>query len=546
MSNFEFSRKYAEVKVPKRSGFDKSFKNLLTTKVGTITPILCDEVIPNTKVYLKTAINACLPPLASETFMNCNLKVEAFFVPMRQLYGGFESWLTGESVPSTGNPNGSFVQVGMPTLKIDTSSVSSAVIGSGTLVDYLGYKLTSTDVQAIGSTPAYFNLMPLVCYHWIYDNWYRNSVVQRPIFTKPISNSNPSYIASIPFTRVSTSNTPSFTLLNQFPDGVYLGQLRQRNFDIDYFTSATPNAQLGNPQSVTMNITIPSSGSSTSTSFSIPALRAANSLQQFAERQNLAGFRLVDYVKSNYGANLSDGMAQRPLFLGQQVISVYTKGVNQTAALGTTVSNNPFDNVGAQYGKAVIVGSGNLIDNFTANEPGYIFVNATLVPKVTYSTGILRQNMHYTSNSSQVDMANPLLQNTGNQPIYQGELNATKALSNPTDVFGYTDRYAEYMTREDELHGLVRDGESLQAFALQRTFAGNVTQGNNFLQIPTNYMDQVTATTADISSYGCWMDCYFDYKVSMPLAEYSIPSLQDPAYEHGKEVTVKRGGTSVY
>lgn len=64
-----------------------------------------------------------------------------------------------------------------------------------------------------------------------------------------------------------------------------------------------------------------------------------------------------------------------------------------------------------------------------------------------------------------------------------------------------------------------------------------------FLQIPTDYMDNVTAVTADLSSYGVWIDCYHDYRVAMPLAPYSIPSLQDPAYEHGKDVNVQLNGS---
>lgn len=67
------------VKVQKRSGFDKSFQNLFTSKVGTITPILVDELIPNTRVNLKAAISAALPPLASDTFMRCKLKYASFF-----------------------------------------------------------------------------------------------------------------------------------------------------------------------------------------------------------------------------------------------------------------------------------------------------------------------------------------------------------------------------------------------------------------------------------------------------------------------------------
>ena len=84
----------AAVQVPKLSGFDKSHQNLLTTKCGTITPIMIDELIPGSKVSLKLALSASLPPLASDTFMRCSVKVEAFFVPFRLLAGSFESWFT--------------------------------------------------------------------------------------------------------------------------------------------------------------------------------------------------------------------------------------------------------------------------------------------------------------------------------------------------------------------------------------------------------------------------------------------------------------------
>ena len=101
----------------------------------------------------------------------------------------------------------------------------------------------------------------------------------------------------------------------------------------------------------------------------------------------------------------------------------------------------------------------------------------------------------------------------------------------------------------DEVHGLLRDKASLASFALQRTFGSfGITPGasprigSEFLQIPTDYLDQVAAVSTDISQYGYWCDTYFDYKVSMPLARYSVPSLQDPAYEHGEDVVLDRSG----
>ena len=55
----------APVNVPKLSGFDKSHQNLLTAKVGSIVPVLCDELIPGSVVDLESAMSAQLPPLAS-------------------------------------------------------------------------------------------------------------------------------------------------------------------------------------------------------------------------------------------------------------------------------------------------------------------------------------------------------------------------------------------------------------------------------------------------------------------------------------------------
>lgn len=149
-----------KLKVPKLSGFDKSFQNLLTTSVGTLTPILTDEVIPNTKVHLKTAINASLPPLASDTFMRCNLKLEAFFVPSRLLYGGYVSWLTGEQIYS--QTDGEFVQAILPHAIARTDMVDENgqnLLRAGGLADFLGVR---TLVPASGKTER----VPLNIFHF--------------------------------------------------------------------------------------------------------------------------------------------------------------------------------------------------------------------------------------------------------------------------------------------------------------------------------------------------------------------------------------------
>lgn len=545
------------VQVQKKSGFDKSYQNLFTAKVGTIVPIMVDEVIPNTTINLKAAITAQLPPLASDTFMRCKLKYASFFVPSRILMRGYEDWLTG---------NDSTIVI--PKIELPSSSTATEIkniLGVGTLSDYLGCKITeSSATQLTGSTIS-LNALPFLAYHKIYDDWFRNSMIQRSIYLTPKERSAQSdadlrkFTANkIDFNAPSTQRGYVFNplLSNQnvanspvFADGTKITDLRQANFDIDMFTAANTKAQDGDAQKVTVSY----DDMSMEGEFTISALRAANSIQQFLERNNIAGHRMVDYVKAHYGANLSDGVAQRAVLLGSGGFDVYSKGIYTTTYAPHEAeynSSNPFAaGAGAQVGSAKIDGSDNLINGFTAQEAGYIVVVAWLSPKVTYGTGISPILTRYTDStnptSQRTDMANPILQNVGNEPIPQSLINDKYIKDDYRDrIFGYGDRYYSWKDKVDEVHGLLRDGQSLESFALQRTFTdvNGSTISTDFLKIPTNYLDQVSAVAEDISDYGYWADTYFDYKVSMPLARYSVPSLQDPASEHGESVTVNKNG----
>lgn len=558
------------IKVQKKSGFDKSFQNLFTAKVGTIVPILCDELIPNSTVHLKAAITAALPPLASDTFMRCKLKYASFFVPTRLVMPGYEGWLTGsdENRESLSRAIVPQIQISGTLLnKSDEAAklLKSTYYGPGTLADFLGFKLSQKQIDYIlpagdpgYSDDVYINALPFLAYHKIYNDWFRNSLVQKDIYMDADTTSDytpfsscsvvPSQLHGYKFPLNPTDQS------GQFSDGKTVLSLRQANFDYDLFTTSSPKAQNGKAQAVTMTTIDGSQG------FTISALRAANSMQQFLERNNLAGERLVDYVRAQYGASLSDSIAQRPILLGKGSFDVYSKGIYQTSNLPeyndsgefSYNTQNPFNSVGARYGSPYADGTDMLVDNFTASEPGYLMVLAWLSPKVSYSTGVDPILSRYLNNSVS-DMANPILQNVGNEPIYNSQLNSWSLLWSPKiggtndKIFGYMERYGNWKDKQDEVHGLLRDGGTLQSFALQRTF-NDSAQGsmpnisNNFLEIPTTYLDQVSAVKGSVGKYGYWCDTYFDYKVSMPLAEYSIPSLQDPAYEHGVDITIDKGG----
>lgn len=538
--------KKVALKVQPRTGFDKSFQNLLTLKCGTLVPLLCDEVIPNTTVSLRAAISASLPPLASDTFMRVQLRTEAFFVPFRLLCGGYQSWQTRQPLgPTTSNQG----VASLPAFHTaNNASVPSTWFGNGTLSDYLGMKFGGAAMDSRS-----YSLLPFLAYHRIYDDWYRNPIIQKPLFAPYLSTRTRGigYVEHIPFVASESPiyNLSTATLRNSliFPDGTSVFELRQRNFDDDYFTTCKPSPQLGPAQSVSFTVDSQDNGS-----ISIAQIREANSIQQYLERNNILGYRLQDYVKGQYGANLSDGVAQRALYLGSASFDVYSKGIYQTAENvdASTATNNPFQGVGASFGSAHAGGEYGLIKNFTANESGYIFVMVSIVPKVTYGTGTHPMFRRYISSGvdNRGEMANPILQNIGNAPVYARELASDASIDS---IFGYTDRYANFMVRNDEVHGLLQESQNLSAFALQRTFATDASDPDSiqissaFLQIPVNYLDQVSAVASQISDYGCWLDSWLDYKVVQPLARYSIPSLQNPAVEHGDTVVVTDGGSRI-
>lgn len=539
------------VNVQKRSGFDKSHQNLFTANVGSIIPIMCDELIPNTTVDLKAALSAQLPPLASDTFMRCKLKYASFFVPTRLLVSGYERWLTGSDKADSTIDSSKRVQ--MPLLKVDFTNgnaAADAALEPGSLADYLGAKFkrsTLTQLRTDKTSEIALSALPFLAYHRIYDDWFRNSLVQRPVFV------DSTYATATDYTTYKFKNskfvcptTSSYIVNSQsddaiLGDGVRITELRQANFDIDLYTSAYPQAQQGAP--VQLNIVTGSTGDY----FSIASLRSANSLQQFLERNSICGNRMVDFVRGQYGAKLSDGVAQRAILLGSGDFEVYSKGVYQTANSDVaSISTNPFSNTSAaKFGSAYADGKDNLC-KFTCQEPGYLMVVAWLSPHVTYATGVSPYLQRYIQVDSQSDMANPILQNVGNEALFVKQIQDSYNASGKDNVaFGYADRYATWKDKVDECHGQLRDGESLQSFALQRSFTSPSTPtkiNSAFLAIPKNYLDQVFAVDASTSSFSYWCDTFFDYKVSMPLARYSIPSLQDPAAEHGEAVTVERGG----
>lgn len=507
-----------KIDVQNRSGFDLSFENSLTMKVGTLTPVLCEEVLPNETYDLGFLTQVQLPPMATDFYGRVDLRLEAFFVPNRIIWGGWQNFMT---MP-VNNPYGSAsVRPGSVPYFL-SSNVSPAsfntYFGPGTLADYLGVKSQTLSTGGTASAVAVPNILPFLAYHKIYDDWYRNSKIQNPVFIKPAGStgSGSGLMKYTPYLSVPVIPT-DFNA--GFADGSAWYELRQRNWAKDYYTTAALYPQASGDLAGS-TVTADENGT-----LSIGALRAANTLQRWLDRNNIAGERYADQIKATFGVYPSDSTTDRALFLGAESIGIYNKSVYTTSNAGSS-NQNPFSNVtGSKSANAQAVGDGQLIDSFRSTEHGYLMVLASIVPHATYSTGTRRMFFH-----NQIgDFANPLLQGLGEQVIYNAELTNSlpSSITDYGDIFGYQQQYSEYKYHDDEVHGLLRDGQSLDAFSLQRSFGAAPSLGTEFVQIPTSYMNQVTAVENAMSNYGAWANFYFSFKKVSPLAEYVIPTLGD-------------------
>lgn len=542
------------VKIPDRSGFDLSHEVLSTAKVGTVTPITHFEVIPGDTISMGSLMKVTLPPMAVPFMGRIDAELTAAFIPYRLLWQGWQSFITqNNGVQNAGVPGHNLVggtPMSVPLIEISNDDIPNNRTNwdalAGNLADYLGVKFEAGDNIPIDQHK-YVSAMKFLAYHKFCDDWIRDDNNMKPFFPKVFTRSMPTgsdtpstttiggvgilpfdaYGGSMPTTDAGYV-VPTFRLSDKpvvnagidtlgVDSTLRLGALRQRCWAKDYFTTATTRPQAGAASSVMFDT------SGATGSFTISTLRAANSLQKWMERNNIAGTEYGDQIMAHFGVRPPDAVLNRSVLLGSVRTPVYVGSVENKAGVGdngASGTKSPFGNVlGAAAGFASGGDKGTLIDDFTVKEHGVIMVFFTLIPHAYYNTGTDREMNHV----GYGDFAWPEFANIGDQEIKNSELVAS---ANTAGIFGYNQRYSEYKFLKDRIAGLLRQGQTLEVYALQRSFIyPHPELGKDFLTIPTDFLDQVTGVSSELSKFGCMVDAYFDCQALRILPEYSLPSL---------------------
>lgn len=538
----------APIKVQNKNGFDLSHLNSGSSKCGQLVPVLCKLLPPNSDFTLGVNLQVNLPPLATTFFGRIDAIVEGFVVPCSILYGGWKQFISNQQatmfpVTQNGVRNSGGYQI--PYMELSTvwgiASFASDYQNNDSLLDYLGGRISDADSQA-----DIFNvsLLPFLAYHLVWDTFYRNKQITKTVFAvnpniSGATNYNTRNVSLIWHSFYSNIQgySPQFSTAAElsFPDNIPIWRTRQRNYARDYFTASLPTPQQG----AASRLTFETAAEGDDSGFTIASLRAANALQKFLETNGLSG-DYADMMRNRWGTRPIDADFDEPYYLGRVVVPVYQKSIYQQDNSAKQGAVNPFAVQGAtgtRAGSGGFSGEGSICGKFHNTTWAYVMCLFSLVPHANYGFGFNRELTMLELG----DFPAPELQTIGHESIYQWELFFdTNATTEPdlAYVFGYIPRYSRMKYMDDEVHAELRPGRTLESFILQRDFGSAPSLSTSFLEIGQSDLDSVFAVSTEAMNLSCWYEIFFEFKVSMPLADFCIPTLGDIQDTHTIKTSV--------
>jgi len=462
---------------------------------------------------------------------NLYLDTHFFFVPARLLWSNWQKF-NGEQT----NPGDS------TSYTVPQVSIPAASMTTGTIWDYFG--LPVNNIAAGNSLSV--SALPFRAYNKIFNQWYRDE----------------NYVNSVADNMGDGPDTPTdYSVLTS----------GKRH---DYFTSALPWPQKGNPVTLplgtsapvktqatitnttsnpvkwydvstgsplastanlqaqggtgnTYNTTVTAAGSgqlsignlyadlTSASAITINALRTAFQTQKLLERDARGGTRYTEILRSHFGVMPPDYRLQRPEYIGGGTSAVSLSPIAQTS--GTPTTGTPLATLSA-IGTVVAHGH-----NFTysATEHGFIVGVARVRADMTYQQGLER----FWSRKTRYDYYLPVFAQLGEQTILNKELFADGS-SNDDLTFGYQERWAEYRYKPSRISGSFRSTApaTLDAWHLAQKFTSLPTLNSTFIQenVP---MSRILAAGSSAPNF--LADFQFNLMSVRPMPMYSVPGLVD-------------------
>lgn len=508
---------------PERNAFDLSHNDVFSCAPGMLLPISCTEVLPNEHYEINPQIFLRTMPLNSAAFVRMRQHVEFFFVPMRVLCRQFNQFVVGTKYSISALEQLNDFNKTLPAVRLNeirkwflsTKSNDglnvSLVEGSRRLFDLLGYGISSyrdvteknypdsytqSDPAIKQDSPA-LSVFRLAAYQKVYQDYYRNPYWEAP--DASAFNFDDKFGLYLSNTSDAVRMTKLFTI-------------RYRNWAKDFFTSIQPSFQgapfvsrqtdmssftmsgFGDYQSfvpehskvMKMNtgslytnqmfgstVLKASSGSDQKGGFTIPVhnIRAAFALDKLYRLQQQAGNGSYgEQIRNRFGfGGVHDdwkatyiGGSSSPISIGEVITTANTQ-------LSSEGDNTILGQTGDIYGKASSVNDARI--TFDTNEHGIIMGIFSVTPDADYNaSGIDPHNFKLCFEQ----FYQPEFDRLGHQPLNTYYLSSTSISSTISSVnwlqriIGFQNRYLEYKTGIDKVHGQFCSGGSLSAWTAPR------------------------------------------------------------------------------
>lgn len=217
-------------------------------------------------------------------------------------------------------------------------------------------------------------------------------------------------------------------------------------------------------------------------------LRKASAVQRFLERSAVNGNRYAEFMLNHFGVRTPDNSSFRPQYLG---------GGSQVINFSPVEQNSSTDNTSPQgnlAGKGVLSGVMGMNKPYLFTEYGWIMAIMTIRPEATYVGGVNRQ---YWASQDRFDgYCFPVFQNIGMQSIKARELSLGSSDNNDSDI-AYQERYMEYKTWPNTVHGQAVSQSGHKNYFAVRNMIGQNIQGfgldGDFMAVQTDVFNNNSA-----------------------------------------------------